>query len=276
MHKIICSLVTYNTPEETVADAIGSFLSTGLDVKLYLVDNSPDDKLRALCGDQRIVYIHNPSNPGYGSAHNIAIRHTLSDGAEYHLVMNPDIWFSPGTLEDITGFMDKNHQVGSLMPKILNEDGSLQRLCKLLPSPVNLAGRRFFSGMDWAKKKNELYELHHFNYDEVLNTPCLSGCFMFIRASVLQASGIFDPRYFMYLEDYDLTRRIHRIAETIFYPGATAVHGHAQESYKNTDLLKVHMRSAIAYFNKWGWLVDKERSKFNQKVLDTLGQKHQK
>ncbi|WP_449437244.1 glycosyltransferase family 2 protein [Pedobacter steynii] len=93
---------------------------------------------------------------------------------------------------------------------------------------------------------------------------------MFIRTDVLLNSGIFDERYFMYLEDYDLGRRIHKFAKTVFYPGVTVIHGHAKESYKNGDLFKIHMQSAIRYFNKWGWFFDSDRNKFNQKVLNKL------
>ena len=93
---------------------------------------------------------------------------------------------------------------------------------------------------------------------------------MFVRTSVFEKSGLFDPRYFMYLEDYDLIRRINMNSKTIFYPGVSIIHGHAKESYKNGKLLKIHIQSAIKYFNKWGWFFDNERKRINQEILSVI------
>jgi GT2 family glycosyltransferase len=265
------SIVLYQDGIE-IQEAINSVLDTKLDIMLYLVDNSETDKLKYLACDSRITYIFNNANLGYGSAHNIVIRKTLEQETKYHLVMNPDVNFERGTLEKIVNYMDQNDEVGSLMPKVLYADGTIQRLCKLLPTPLNLIGRRFLPDTAWSKKKNALYELQIFNYDRILHTPSLSGCFMFIRSSVLLRSGIFDERFFMYLEDYDLNRRINQFSKTIFYPMATIVHGFTKESYKSGRLLKIHMQSAIKYFNKWGWFTDHARDLSNDRVLKELGQ----
>lgn len=263
------SIVLYHNGDE-IWDCINAILSSTLDLRLFLIDNSETDALKGLATDPRIVYIFNDANIGYGSGHNIAMQRSLDEKAKYHLVMNPDINFQSGTLEHIYNYMETHPKVGSLMPKVYYEDGSVQRLCKLLPTPFNLIGRRFFGEAPWAQQKNAAYELHHFDYNSTLNTPSLSGCFMFIRTSVLRKTGLFDPQFFMYLEDYDLNRRIHRVARTEFYPEVSVVHGHKQESYKNGKLLKIHVQSAIKYFNKWGWLRDEERDVLNSRVLELI------
>ena len=273
--QLSVSIVLYQNSSE-VELAVASVLNTSLDIILYLIDNSPTDQLKYLVSTDRIIYIFNNANLGYGTAHNIAMQKSLAQNVKYHLVMNPDISFEQGTLERIYEFMNQHEDVGSLMPKVFDLDGSLQKLCKLLPTPLNLMGRRFFSKIAWAERMNDKYELSGFSYNDILNVPALSGCFMFIRTSILSKSGLFDQRYFMYLEDYDLGRRIHKISNTIFYPEASVVHIHAKESYKNKTLLKIHMRSAISYFNKWGWIIDQERSRFNKAVLLELKQKQEK
>lgn len=166
--------------------------------------------------------------------------------------------------------MEANSDVGQLMPKVYYDNGTIQRLCKLLPHPVDLIGRRFFINFTSVKERNKIYELNGFTYDKVLDIPCLSGCFMFIRSSVLKQVGGFDPRYFMYLEDIDLTRRVNKVSRTVFYPDARVVHAFSKGSYGSTKLLKYHIVSAIKYFNKWGWFFDKERDKFNKAVLSRL------
>ena len=95
---------------------------------------------------------------------------------------------------------------------------------------------------------------------------------MFMRLSILQENNIFfDDGYFMYCEDFDLIRRLHRVAKTLFFPGVTIVHDHAKESYKNRNMLIAHIQSAIRYFNKFGWIFDHERRVMNKGFLGELG-----
>nr|WP_028950943.1 hypothetical protein [Sulfurihydrogenibium subterraneum] len=61
-----------------------------------------------------------------------------------------------------------------------------------------------------------IYELRFTGYNKIMEVPYLSGCFMFIRTKVLEKVGLFDERFFMYLEDTELSRRIHKVSKTIF------------------------------------------------------------
>jgi hypothetical protein len=62
-------------------------------------------------------------------------------------------------------------------------------------------------------------------------------------------------------------RRIHRVAKTIYYPDVTIIHDHMQESYKNKKMLIQYIKSACKYFNKYGWVIDKERKIMNKSTL---------
>lgn len=269
MSNINVSIVLYQTLKDTVIRAIESCLSSELVLKLYLTDNSPDNRLEELSRiDKRIVYIFNNSNPGYGTAHNIVIRKSIEEGVKYHLVLNPDVYFDKGVIEELYDFMEKNKDVGNVMPKVLYPDGKLQYLCKLLPTPLDLILRRFIPSKKWKEKRNEIYELKFITYDEIMNIPYLSGCFMFLRVDILKKVGLFDERFFMYLEDTDLSRRIYRVAKNIFYPYVHIYHEYGKGSYKNKKLFMHHIQSAIKYFNKWGWFFDSERKKINQEILE--------
>ena len=74
----------------------------------------------------------------------------------------------------------------------------------------------------------------------------------------------------MYCEDFDLMRRIHKFAKTLYYPNVSIVHNHEKASYKSKKMLLIHIKSAIHYFNKWGWFFDKERKEMNKKILDEI------
>ena len=274
MQKINASIVLYYNSKEQLLKAIHSFLNTELSVRLYLVDNSYNDESTVLSNiDERIVYIFNNANLGYGKAHNVAIQKSIEDGVPYHLVLNPDVYFDTGVLETIYDFMESNKDVAHVMPKVLYPNGELQYLCKLLPTPFDLFGRRFLNFGPFKKiveKRNELYELRFTGYDKVMEVPYLSGCFMFLRTKALQEVGLFDERFFMYPEDIDLTRRLTRKYKTVYYPHVVIYHDHAKESYKNIKMLLFHIRNIAKYFNKWGWFFDKDKQNINSSILRKL------
>ena len=95
---------------------------------------------------------------------------------------------------------------------------------------------------------------------------------MFLRMEALKKVGLFDERIFLYTEDIDLTRRIHRHFRTVFYPHATIYHYHERASYKNLRTLYHHAISAVTYFNKWGWFYDPERRAINKNTLLRLSE----
>lgn len=267
---VTASIVTYKNNNTQLEKAIKSFLNTDLRVKLYIIDNSPTNGIKQICNDNRIEYFFNNSNIGFGAGHNIAIKKSV-ESSKYHLVLNPDIYFNAGTIEKLYDFMENNSDVGLIMPKVLYPDGSVQYLCKLLPTPSDLILRRFIPFEDIKEKRNRIYELRYTGYDKIMDVPYLSGCFMFMRAEALKKVGLFDERFFMYLEDTDLSRIIHKCYRTLYYPEVSVFHGYEKGSYKNPILLKHHIMSAIKYFNKWGWFFDKERREINRRTLEKLG-----
>ncbi|MDR2361193.1 MAG: glycosyltransferase family 2 protein [Prevotellaceae bacterium] len=269
---ITASIVLYNNSKDELhtvvrcaTDSIAAFV--------YVVDNSPSDDLRKFVEglSRKVIYIWTPQNVGYGAAHNMAIQKSIEQGATYHLVMNADIDFKKDVIEELATFMDHHPAVGLVMPKILYPDGHIQYLCKLFPTPTDLIFRRFFSFTSRAKKKQEKYELRMMDYTQVhFGVPSLSGCFMLLRTTALAQITGFDERYFLYLEDVDLCRRLHRVSQTAFYPEASIVHHYAKGSYKQYRLLHYHICAAVKYFNKWGWFFDRERGKINKKILQQL------
>lgn len=270
--QINTSIVLFHNQKDQLIKTINSILNASLDIKLYLIDNSTNDALKILAEyDERIVYIFNNANLGYGAGHNVAIQKSIEDNIPYHLVLNPDIYFdSFDILYKLYNYMEEHQNVGNIIPQVKYPNGDIQYLCKLLPTPMDLILRRFIPLKSWKEKRNEQYELKWTGYNKIMNIPSLSGCFMFLRVDALKKVGLFDENIFMYLEDTDLNRRLHREYKTIFYPEVEIFHEYGKESYKNKKLLKYHIQSAIYYFNKYGWIFDKERKKINKATIESL------
>ena len=268
--KLTGSIVLYKNQHHELERAINSFLANSLPKKLYLIDNSACKPLTS-SRSKVTTYIYNYSNLGFGSGHNIALTLSQADQAPYHLVMNPDVFFDPSTLETLVQFMDQHPDVGLAMPRILYPDGSPQYLCKLLPTPADLIGRRFFPFLSWCKKRNEVYELRFADANRCMNIPFLSGSFMLLRREAINEIGNFDERFFLYMEDADLCRRIGTRYRTVYCPSAQVYHTYSKASYHKMHIMYQHIKSAILYFNKWGWFKDEERDRVNARTLQELG-----
>lgn len=273
--KITASIVCYKNDRKILSEAIESFLNSEINypIILFLIDNSPTNDLISIISDDRIKYVHNPANPGFGAAHNIAIKKAINIGSKYHVVLNPDVYFDLDVITSLSDYMNENIDIGNIMPKVLYPNNSLQYLCKLLPTPYDWIGRRFNPFKKMVEKRNKLFELRFTNYDKVMEVPYLSGCFMFLRLSAIKKVGMFDEAIFMYGEETDLCRRlIDGGYKTVFYPEVMIYHHFEKGSHKSWRLTKIGMQSAIYYFNKWGWFFDKRRNQINKLTLAKLKQ----
>ena len=284
------SIVTYNHHLLDFEGVIRSLLASPIDI-IYVVDHSddmldlkaelqeyaqrvlggePDLKKKSSEGFQLIYLPH--KNNGYGGGHNIAMKEALKAGADYHLVVNPDVWFGPEVIPELQALMASDKTIGQVMPKVMYPNGRIQRLARLLPTPFDLIGR--FCLPEWMiRRRNMTCELVQSGFTRVLNVPFLSGCFMFLRLSVVEEIGFFDERFFLYAEDIDFTRRINERYKTLFYPKLTIYHTFTRGSRKSFKMAMMHIVSICKYFNKWGWWRDADRTRLNKDVLRQIGGK---
>lgn len=264
---ITASIVLYKNPFELVSKAVQSLLASHSEVKLYLVDNSPSQSLQILADSPRITYIHNPSNPGFGAAHNIALKLAIAAGSKYHFIVNPDIYFDGDIVTPMVEYMEQNLQVGMMMPQILNPDGTAQYLPKLLPTPFSIIWRKVRYPKSLYNKFINNYELRFVSGDVIYNSPIISGCFTLLRLKAIEEIGNYDDQFFMYFEDWDLSRRMHEKYKTLCFPLVSVYHEYHSGANKSLKLFKIYLKSAGHYFSKWGWFFDKKRRIINNKSL---------
>lgn len=267
------SIVLYKTNPSIAQKAIDSFLHSEIPKSIFiLIDHSPTNELKNSIQYQsnihKVEYYHHPENKGYGAGHNIAIR-KIQEISPIHFIINPDVYFDKNVLNDLSNILLQYDELGMIMPKIVDQNNSIQYLAKLLPRPIDVFGKRFLPNF-LTKKLLDNYQLKFADYSKIMNVPYLSGCFMGIKTSVLKTVGGFDERFFMYPEDIDLTRRIHELYDTWYYPDVKIIHLHEAGSYKSFKMLWIHIYNMIKYFNKWGWFFDKKRKKMNKKVIESF------
>ena len=272
MSDVTVSIVTYRDSLVDIAPLLKRLQDDKRVGRWVLVDNWGSDEIQHAVAELGGIYLRPGGNAGFGRGHNLALKQLANMDAPYHLVLNPDIAFGGDVLGALVNVMEAHPDVGLAMPKVLYPDGSNQYLCKLLPAPIDLVLRRFFPGRlkRLVQKRIASFELRDMDYGSPANVPSLSGCFMFTRRSVLEAVGGFDERFFLYMEDVDLCRRMLAISKLLYWPAVTVEHVHQMGSYRDRKLLLLHIRSAIKYFNKWGWLLDRFRIRVNREMLASV------
>jgi len=264
--ELTVSLVLYQNNKSKIRRLLQSLEKSEIEYLLYVYDNSPTKNLESLFGGDQIIYHHDPRNVGFGRGHNYAFS-KICKKAKYHLIVNPDIYFDNNVLKDMIYVMEQENDIGILAPKVLFPDGKLQRTARLLPRPIDFFVRRFCPFKRVIERINSRYEIHSYDYKCPIEVPFISGCFMLVRSDLFRELQGFDERFFMYTEDIDLTRRMMKRARTVLNPSVYVYHEYERGSHKNFRLLVIFLKSAILYFNKWGWFFDKDRANINNSVL---------
>lgn len=246
------SIVLYRTRVEEIEPLLHELLEQGAAI-IYLVDNSPPsfEGFGTWTPPPRVILIRVRRNLGYGGGHNIPIWDSVARH-RYHLVSNPDIRLGPGVLRALYEVMERRPEVGLVMPAVQGPDGQRHYLCKRAPTPLDYVPS-WLAGKSWRAKRRAYFEMRDCSYDEELQPQCLSGCFMFLRGPLLRQLGGFDERFFMYFEDFDLSRRVRQLAQTLYYPRVHVIHEHRSGHRRSLRLLGIFASSALRYFNKWGW-----------------------
>lgn len=263
-------IVTYRTPTAVLERALAS-LGAAVErarsasllggFALHVVDNSPAGDRRlassalaawpASAGDVRLHAGH--GNPGYGAANNLVLPLLRS---ELHLVMNPDVELAYDSLEQALRLMQANPDIGLLAPDVRGGDGEREYLCKRYPSLWVLFLRGF--APEALRRRHraaiDAYEMRDAIGGSLLRgVPLASGCFMLVRTSLFSKLGGFDPRFFMYFEDYDLSLRLGRESVVAYAPQVRISHGGGAAARKGWRHVAWFITSAWRFFSRHGW-----------------------
>ncbi len=257
MVDISLTIVAYNNYSDiiTAIDSMNRFLQDDLSRRLYIVDNSSGDDKKAddrkklldiIESSSDIEYLDAKKNLGFGNGHNFALPHLDS---RYHAIVNPDIIFVQDPFTPMLKYMDENN-VGMCIPKITDEDGNIQPVYRKELTLFDMFIRMFLK-VGFKKRRAE-HTLAHMDYTKPFQVPFGQGSFLVIKTELFKKLGGFDDRYFMYIEDADLCKRVNAESRVMYFPDATVIHKWEKGSHKNKTLFKYHIDSTKKYFKKWG------------------------
>ena len=228
---------------------------------LHVIDNSPshydssvvESALARYFSGSACIYQRSQRNLGFGAAHNLALRYDT----KFHLILNPDLVLDEDAISNALAFMQANPECGLLSPRAYWENGQRQFLCKRHPTVLDLLLRGFAPRFI---KKLFHKRLAHYEMADVINEqdvywdpPIVSGCFMLFRTKVWKQLGGFDPRFFLYFEDFDLSLRAQAITRIAYVPSVRIIHHGGHASRKGWRHIKMFTRSMITFFSIHGW-----------------------
>lgn len=251
MNDISIAIVAYNDePDVRMAVAsIEKHTSEKISKHIYIIDNSDkENQLKELAGEYSDVsYVPTGKNLGFGGGHNYILKELDS---EFHAIVNPDIILRMDALGVLLEFM-QDEEIGMSVPRLLNEQGELLKVYRREVTVVDMFLRMFLKGC--FKKRQAYHTMQEQEYDKPFRVPFAQGSFLVIRTELFVKLGGFDERYFLYMEDADLCRRVNEVSELRYCPDAAVIHKWEKGSHKKGSLFRLHVNSMIAYFRKWGW-----------------------
>lgn len=219
--------------------------------RIVVADNgSTDGSVEALrAADPDAVIVETGANLGYGGGVNRAAA-TIA-GAEILLVSNPDVVVAPNAVEAMVAALDADATLGVVGPRIDNTEGTLYPSARTFPRLVDAVGHAFLGLIAPENRFTKRYRLLDWDHATARRVDWVSGACFAIRAELFRAIGGFDHRYFMYLEDVDLCRRVTDAGYAVGYePSARVMHvqgvSAGQLPYR---MLYAHHRSIM----RWWW-----------------------
>ena len=137
--------------------------------------------------------------------------------------------------------------------------GKRQYLCKRYPAVVDLALRGFA-----PRAVRRLFErrLHHYEMRDVVDVdpprdaigvPLMSGAFVLVRRDAIDRTGGFDPRFFLYFEDFDWSVRLNAVARNAYVPSVNIIHHGGGAAGKGLRHVLWFIGSGLRFYAKHGW-----------------------
>jgi GT2 family glycosyltransferase len=244
-------IVNWNT-REMLRDCLESVRSQlhGVQAQIIVIDNASKDGSVAMVAEQfpEVRLIANLENRGFAAANNQGFNGVSS---RHVLLLNSDTIVHGDVLKRSVEFLDMHADVGMMGCKVLNTDGSTQMTCSRFPTFVNLLlqtlgvnrlGGRFsgrYQMLDWARDSEREVEV-------------VSGCYLMVRASVIEEIGYLDEAFFCYGEETDWCRRCQNAGwQLMFAPvgeithfgsGSTRSLNHVRDLMLSEGTIRLHQK----------------------------------
>jgi GT2 family glycosyltransferase len=246
MSKVFVVVLNWNGKKDTLQclQSLEKAKKDNFSLDVVIVDNaSTDDSVAAIKlykpKNFKKHIMESPDNAGFAGGNNLGIHYSLALDADYILILNNDTILDKNTIAEFLNAAKKYPKAGIFSPKIYFARGfEYHKKYKQneLGKVIWYAGGE----IDWNNVYASNYgvdQVDNGQFDQEREIDFATGACMFIRASTLKRVGLFDERYYLYMEDVDLSMRMKKYQYTIYYiPSAYLWHKVSQSSGIGSDL----------------------------------------
>jgi N-acetylglucosaminyl-diphospho-decaprenol L-rhamnosyltransferase len=255
-------IVNYNVRDllrdclESVYDSRGDFT-----FEVCVIDNdSRDGSADMVEAEFPRVRLIRAENRGYAAGNNLGLRaFGFEDGGRsdpsvprFALLLNADTVLPPSALADMLAFMEAHPQAAVAGPRLVREDGSLDKACRRsFPTPEVAFYR--LSGLSRLLSHSRRFGRYNLTYlpaSVTTQVDSVVGAFMLIRGEALVQIGLLDERYFMYAEDLDLCYRLKQQNWQVWYNASvTVLHYKGQSSRQRSAFANMQFYRTMRLFH---------------------------
>ncbi|OGL87404.1 hypothetical protein A3I40_00180 [Candidatus Uhrbacteria bacterium RIFCSPLOWO2_02_FULL_48_12] len=222
------------------------------DFEVMVVDNGSDDGTSAMVREEfpQVRLITLSRNLGYAKGSNAAIREARG---KYLLFMNADIAVLADSFGRLINFMEQRPDVGLAGPQLLNPDKTIQNSAfRWYNFLTPFCRRTRLKYTKWGRRELKRFLMLEWDHRSECRVNWLMSSCVIVRRQAIEEVGVFDERYFVYLADTDLCRRLWLKHWLVVYtPAAVFIHLHHRQSAEELQLTVVHFKDWLRYIWKW-------------------------
>lgn len=233
-------------------DCLRSVFDNDAEKEVILVNNSPNDAALddILSGFPLVRRLESGYNAGFSRANNLGIE---AANGQYILLLNSDTVLPKGILQHYTAWMEAHPDFAAVGAGLIYPDGEPQisgnyvmkgglNYLMMIPffgSLIKALGRR-------AKVRQPNLSAVE---SEVAEVDWINGAFLWVRRSVLTASGLLDPDFFLYHEESEWCSRLKKQGKLGILGKYPVVH---VEGYSSNQAFQSKTKGHNSLFDKKG------------------------
>lgn len=249
--NVLIIILNWNGVKDTIA-CLNSLAQMPINVDILIIDNGSRDEnfiylQKNIANRKNIILQKNNQNQGFARANNQGLKYAKENNYEYALLLNNDTLVKKDFLNLLLAAMQNRLHIALAAPKIyyINSKQIWHTGAKI---------------NKWTMKAKGLY---YKNAEKPIekNIDFLSGCCLLVRMSSLQDIGLFNEKYFAYLEDVELCQRsLKKGWELLYVPKAVIWHKVSQSTGGSAFQpipIFLRIRNRIIYQNTYGSALQK-------------------
>ncbi|HJD00614.1 MAG TPA: glycosyltransferase family 2 protein [Candidatus Dwaynia gallinarum] len=249
------SIVAYKNYDQIInaVNTINKF-TTSFSKEIIIVDNTEKNIRRNYSNEinkiktlKNVHFIVNNCNLGFGKANNIALQNA---NGTFFVICNPDILLIENSFNKIIPYMREHPSVGAIIPKLIDKNHKIEPIYRRELTVFDVF-IRYFHPFNIFSKRRAYHIMQDKDYSKPFRVPFGQGSFLVVRTKLMKQLKGFDERYFMYVEDADLCKRINQVSILQYFPYTSVIHLWKRGSHQNLKLMKWHIEAMIKYFRKW-------------------------